>query len=73
MRVPDGVSPPDKPNTARKYGALTSKLFRYAVSGLGLRQDNPIDQLDLADFQTERRTVLLTHDQVQRDQRGRHV
>jgi site-specific recombinase XerD len=56
----------DKPNTARKYGALASKLFRYAVSGLGLRQDNPIDQLDLGDFETERRTVLLTHDQVQR-------
>lgn len=56
----------DKPNTARKYGALASKLFRYAVSGLGLRQDNPIDQLDLGDFETERRTVLLTHDQVQK-------
>ncbi|WP_208280151.1 tyrosine-type recombinase/integrase [Massilia oculi] len=56
----------DKPNTARKYGALASKLFRYAVSGLGLRQDNPIDQLDLSDFETQRRTVLLTHDQVQR-------
>lgn len=55
----------DKPNTARKYGALAAKLFRYAVSGLGLRQDNPIDQLDLSDFETERRTVLLTHDQVQ--------
>jgi len=56
----------DKPNTARKYGALASKLFRYAVSGLGLRQDNPIDQLDLGDFETQRRTVLPTHDQVQR-------
>jgi site-specific recombinase XerD len=56
----------DKPNTARKYGALASKLFRYAVSGLGLRHDNPIDQLDLGDFVTERRTVLLTHEQVQR-------
>jgi integrase len=56
----------DKPNTARKYGGLASKLFRYAVSGLGLRQDNPIDQLDLSDFETQRRTVLITHDQVQR-------
>jgi integrase len=56
----------DKPNTARKYGALASKLFRYAVSGLGLRQDNPIDQLDLGDFEVERRTVLPTHNQVQR-------
>lgn len=56
----------DKPNTARKYGGLASKLFRYAVSGLSLRQDNPIDQLDLSDFETQRRTVLITHDQVQR-------
>jgi hypothetical protein len=55
-----------KPNTARKYGALASKLFRYAVSGLGLRQDNPSDHLDLGDFETERHTVLLTHDQVQK-------
>jgi len=55
-----------KPNTARKYGALAAKLFKYAVSGLGLRQDNPIDQLDLGDFETERRTVLLTHEQVQK-------
>lgn len=56
----------DKPNTARKYGALAAKLFKYAVSGLGLRQDNPIDQLDLGDFETQRRTVLLTHEQVQK-------
>jgi integrase len=56
----------NKPNTARKYGALAAKLFKYAVSGLGLRQDNPIDQLDLGEFETERRTVLLTHDQVQK-------
>jgi len=54
----------DKPNTARKYGALASKLFRYAVSGLGLRQDNPIDQLDLGEFEVSRREVLATHDQV---------
>ncbi len=60
----------DKPNTARKYGALAAKLFKYAVSGLGLRQDNPIDQLDLSDFETQRRTVLLTHDQVQKIRAG---
>lgn len=60
----------DKPNTARKYGALASKVFKYAVSGLGLRQDNPIDQLDLGDFETERRTVLLTHDQVRKIRAG---
>lgn len=56
----------DKPNTARKYGALARNVFKYAVSRLGLRPDNPLDQLDLTDFETERRTVLPTHDQVQR-------
>jgi hypothetical protein len=61
-----------KPNTARKYRALAAKLFKYAVSGLGLRQDNPIDQLDLSDFETQRRTVLLTHDQAGGPRR-RHV
>ncbi|WP_288379792.1 tyrosine-type recombinase/integrase [uncultured Massilia sp.] len=54
----------DKPNTARKYAALASKLFRYAVSGLGQRQDNPIDQLDLSEFEVSRREVLATHDQI---------
>lgn len=56
----------DKPNTAQKYGGLARKLFKHAVSRLGLRTDNPIDQLDLGDFETERRTVLPTHAQVQR-------
>ena len=56
----------DKPNTARKYGGLASKLFRYAASGLGLRHDNSMHRLDLSDFETQRRTVLITHDQVQR-------
>lgn len=54
----------DKPNTAQKYAALARKLFKHAVSRLGLRKDNPIDQLDLGDFETERRTVLPTHAQV---------
>jgi hypothetical protein len=31
----------DKPNTANKYKAVLSLLFSYAVSVLGLRQDNP--------------------------------
>jgi integrase len=54
----------DKANTARKYGALMSKLFRYAISALGLREDNPMDQIDLDEFEVERRTFLATHDQV---------
>jgi site-specific recombinase XerD len=55
-----------KANTAQKVAALARKLFKYAISRLGLREDNPIEQLDLSDFETERRTVLPTHDQVQR-------
>lgn len=54
----------DKPNTAQKYGALARKLFKHAISRHGLRTDNPIDQLDLGDFETERREVLPTHEQV---------
>jgi integrase len=54
----------DKPNTAQKYGALARKLFKHAISRHGLRKDNPIDQLDLGDFETGRREVLPTHDQV---------
>lgn len=53
-----------KPNTARKYAALMAKLFRYAISVKGLRPDNPIDQLDLSEFEVSRREVLATHDQV---------
>ncbi len=54
-----------KHNTAQKYSALMKKLFKYAISELGLRQDNPIDQLDLGDYETERRLVLPTHEQVE--------
>lgn len=54
----------DKANTARKYGALMAKLFRYAISALGLREDNPMDQIDLDEFEVERRTFLATHSQV---------
>lgn len=54
----------DKPNTAQKYGGLARKLFKHAISRHGLRTDNPIDQLDLGDFETGRREVLPTHAQV---------
>ena len=54
----------DKPNTARKYGALMARLFRYAISALGLREDNPMDQIDLDEFEVERRTVLASHHQI---------
>jgi hypothetical protein len=54
-----------KPNTAQKYAALMRKLFKYVISELGIRHDNPMDQLDLSDYETNRRTELPTHDQVQ--------
>lgn len=53
-----------KPNTAKKYAALLSKLFKYVIGELGLRQDNPIDQLDLSGYKTKRREVLPTHEQI---------
>lgn len=55
-----------KPNTAKKYTALMGRLFKYAIGELGLRQDNPVDQLDLSNYKTKRRTVLPTHEQIQR-------
>jgi integrase len=54
----------DKSNTAQKYAALMRKLFKFVISELGLRQDNPIDQLDLGDYETQRRLILPTHEQV---------
>jgi len=54
----------DKANTAQKYTALAKKLFRYVISELGIRQDNPIDQIDLGDYDTQRRETLPTHAQV---------
>ncbi|PUA18941.1 hypothetical protein [Glaciimonas sp. PCH181] len=54
----------DKPNTARKYGGLMHKLFKFAISELGLREDNPITQLDLSDYAVKRRTILPTHTQI---------
>jgi hypothetical protein len=55
----------DKPNTARKYASLMTRLFKYGISEFGLRQDNPMDQIDLGDYAVEQRTILPTHDQVQ--------
>ncbi|KQW97106.1 hypothetical protein ASC94_09945 [Massilia sp. Root418] len=52
------------PNTAKKLAALMSKLFKFIIGELGLRQDNPIDQLDMSSYKTGRREVLATHDQV---------
>jgi integrase len=54
----------DKANTARKITALAGKLFRFIIGDLGLRQDNPIDQLEMSAYRTEVRTVLASHDQV---------
>lgn len=54
----------EKPNTARKYSALMGKLFRYAIGVLGLRQDNPMEQIDLEEFEVGRREVLATHEQI---------
>lgn len=53
------------PNTAKKYAALMSKLFKFIIGELGQRQDNPIDQLDMSGYKTSRREVLATHAQVQ--------
>jgi len=44
-----------KNNTAKKYAALMRKIFKYSISELGLREDNPIDNLDLGDYETVRR------------------
>ncbi|QDD62684.1 hypothetical protein EJD96_00270 (plasmid) [Herbaspirillum seropedicae] len=53
------------PNTAQKYTALARKLFKFVISELGLREDNPIDQIELEDYETTRRLILPTHEQVQ--------
>lgn len=54
----------DKANTAQKMTALAGKLFRFIIGDLGLRQDNPIDQLDMSSYRTKVRTVLASHEQV---------
>jgi len=53
-----------KANTAKKITALTAKLFRFIIGELGLRDDNPIDQLDLSAYKTKRREVLPTHEDI---------
>jgi integrase len=53
-----------KANTAQKIVALLGKLFRFIIGELGLRQDNPVDQLDLGAYKTQRRTKLPTHEQI---------
>ncbi|MBB3118883.1 hypothetical protein [Pseudoduganella violacea] len=53
-----------KANTAKKVTALGGKLFRFIIGELGLRPDNPIDQLDMSSYKTRTRTVLAAHDQV---------
>lgn len=53
-----------KPNTAQKITALAKKLFGYAISELGLRQDNPIYHIDNYDYETARREFLPTHAQI---------
>lgn len=55
----------DKANTANKVAALMKRLFKYAIGELGLRADNPMDQLDLSDYETVRREVLPTHAQIE--------
>lgn len=54
----------DKANTAQKYANVLRKMFRYAISEMGLRDDNPCDQLDLSDYETKRREKLPTHKQL---------
>lgn len=56
----------DKPNTAGKVARLIKRMFKYAVSTRGWRKDNPVDQLEMEGYETERRMVLLTHAQVQK-------
>jgi integrase len=55
----------EMPNTAQKYAGLARKLFKHAISRHGFRTDNPIDQLDMGDFETGRREVLLSHKDVE--------
>lgn len=54
----------DKANTARKVAALMAKLFRYVIGELGLRQDNPLDQIDLDDYRPKGRSHVPTHEQI---------
>ncbi|PLY42328.1 hypothetical protein CSZ94_11000 [Janthinobacterium sp. ROICE36] len=53
------------PNTAKRYAALMSRLFKFIIGALGLRQDKRVDQLDMSSYKTGRREVRATHAQVQ--------
>lgn len=53
-----------KNNTAQKYTNVLSKMFRLAISEMGLREDNPCDQLDMSDYETKRRDVMPAHDVI---------
>lgn len=59
-----------KHNTIKKYTALAAKLFRYGISELGLRKDNPIDQIDNSDYTTTRREFCPTHEQIAKIRAG---
>ncbi|MYM25744.1 tyrosine-type recombinase/integrase [Duganella sp. FT135W] len=51
-----------KANSAKKVASLMAKLFRFIIGEQGLRQDNPMDQLELAE-RTKISTTLPTHEQ----------
>ncbi|GJH39390.1 hypothetical protein CBA19CS91_41555 [Paraburkholderia hospita] len=53
-----------KHNTAQKYANVLRKIFKFAISERGFRQDNPCDQLDLSEYATKRREVLPAHDSI---------
>ena len=55
-----------KNNTAQKYVRVLGKMFRMAISEMGLRDDNPCDQLDMSDYETKRREVLPAHEVIAR-------
>ncbi|MFZ6813594.1 tyrosine-type recombinase/integrase [Undibacterium sp. Rencai35W] len=60
----------NKHNTAKKITALAAKMFKYAISEMGIRQDNPIDQLDKSDYETTRREFCPTHEQISKIRAG---
>ena len=57
-------------NTARKYAALMTKLFKYAISSLGLRKDNPMQEIELGDYKRAVRTVSAQHGDIAKIRQG---
>lgn len=55
----------DHANTAKKHHVILGKLFKYAMMR-GWRDDNPCEGLDLSDFATHRRSVLITHEAIEK-------